>query len=152
MPSGDKTMAKLIQRKGRSGYYLHVPIPRLFRDHFRCPAVIRKAGNTKAEVLIKRAGLFMEIEKLSCEVKGLEPIGEAMKNVIDQSDELFMEVISQSLPCRCIYTDKDLGLRLDAAISGSISYTEWIAKRPRSLPLKTSHLRSSPLLIVNHHP
>ena len=60
----------LIQRKGRSGWYLQVAVPRehrqrLGRDHF-----IRKAGNTHSEAAANRSRLMQEIEAEFLNLKG----------------------------------------------------------------------------------
>ena len=54
-------MSKLVQRKGRSGWYLTVALPRDLRKQGGAGNIYKKAGNTYTEALQNKGTLEQEI-------------------------------------------------------------------------------------------
>ena len=89
-------MTKLSQLKGRSGYYLVVAVPRPLRAVIGSSKIQKKAGKTHAEALRNRPALLMEIEQRLRDAASTDPIANTIK-LVDQSDEMFQEVLENEL-------------------------------------------------------
>ena len=68
-------MAKLVQRKGRSGWYIHVSIPSQLRSLKGRTGVYKKAGDTYKEAVRKAAGLELQIRQgFEVELNRADPV------------------------------------------------------------------------------
>lgn len=128
-------MAKIVERKGRSGFYLCVPVPSKLRKRLRKNAVFRKAGNTKAEALKRRTELLVTVENEFRRLLKEDVVSEVMR-LCDPGSDLFMDLLDQTLRERGykggtdnLHTDNKLGNRTTAALEGNTDYTDWIQKR-----------------------
>ena len=123
----------LIQRKGRSGWYLQVAVPRehrqrLGRDHF-----IRKAGNTHSEAAANRSRLMQEIEAEFLNLKGTGSLVKRYESSyrvnslveLNQDDKDILLADALSVDKASV---KELNT-LKLALAGAMTWQEWIDKR-----------------------
>ncbi len=128
-------------------------------------ALVRKAGNTKAEALKNRTRISLEVEELFQQKRGLDPIGSQftehggpdkdpdfelnlerrLKQVGLTPDQIASvlygkeEVETQGIPYQ---PQPRLEGQLEAARSGTESYQQWVAKRLRAEQIAPTTQRS----------
>ena len=158
-------MAKITTVKGRSGYYLLVPVPRSLRPPFKTAGIYRKAGKTKQEAIRNRPRLLMEVEQLFRDTAANDPVLNTFA-MVDKADPLFQVVLDDNLreagvsveERNALYAtqeqqehakalgsplrpeaDPRLVARLDAGLRGTSSYQVWIQRREKEeLPAKST--------------
>ena len=128
-------------------------------------AVVRKAGNTKAEALKNRTRISLEVEELFKQKRGLDPIGSQFnEDGNPDTDPFFVENLSRRLKQvgltnnqidSVLYGREEVerqGLayeshshlegQLQAALNGTESYKHWIDKRLRAEHIAPTTKRS----------
>ena len=149
-------VAKLVQIKGRSGFYLRIPVPSDCRKALGTNGIQRKAGSTQQEAIKNRPALLAEAEQLFKKTRGEDPISDAFSDpVVTEGEERIDDVLIQRLRLRgfsdieaqqIVYGDDALrqqGIdvpaptpgttRLEmnarAHLKGGTPYTTWLSKR-----------------------
>ena len=56
-------MSRVFQRKGRTGYYLGVAVPRSLRSEYSKSEVVRKLGNTHKAAIENRSKVESQIQR-----------------------------------------------------------------------------------------
>ena len=91
-------VAKLVQIKGRSGFYLRIPVPSDCRKALRTNGIQRKAGSTQQEAIKNRPALLAEAEQLFKKTRGEDPISDAFSDpVVTEGEERIDDVLIQRL-------------------------------------------------------
>ena len=162
-------VSKIIQLKGRSGFYLRIPVPSDCRKALRTNGIQRKAGNTKQEAIKNRPTLLAKAEELFSKTRGVDPVSDAFTDpVVTEGHEAVDVLLLQRLEARgfsveeaqqIVYGDEALksqGItppepqpvttalhgQAHARLEGGVPYTEWLTKRTiEERPAKTTQRR-----------
>lgn len=130
-------MAKLIQRKGRSGWYLHVSVPFQLRPLKGKTGIYKKAGNTYKEAVRNAAGLEHEIRRgFEVEMGGADVVVE-LQQAFQTDDLSSLSDDERSLAMDLAYQDAEVDddgnspvlSKVKAALDGQDNWERWIERR-----------------------
>lgn len=100
-------MSKIVQLKGRSGFYLRIPVPSDCRKALRTNGIQRKAGTTKQEAIKNRPTLLAEAEELFSKTRGVDPVSDAFTDpVATEGHEAVDHLLLQRLEARGFSTQE----------------------------------------------
>ena len=128
-------MSKLVQRKGRSGWYLTVALPRDLRKQGGAGNIYKKAGNTYTEALQNKGTLEQEIRNAFAVQQGKADLVVQTQQTFQSSD---LSKLSKAEKTEAVEIALQSGGMewgspehevLDAALAGRQTWMEWIERR-----------------------